>query len=296
MACFISDPIRQILLKDKFLPTDSSLCDYSEWKDPSGENDCLSKIQNYKGLENKRNSAYNVWLEYIHDGYEGLKSDDSQYDDIREKLISMCVQDNNEGVCDKFLKLACNSCERNFVATNSSLRRLCGCYSKSITGTVNGCDPLCNQPNVVVQRPDVTCEGGTICIIENINVSSSEDVNITQKCSHCKEGNCLCYIDKSIYEYAKNVSGGEETFNQYCGGGVGDKAFCFTVDDETGLVTQVECTSTSEDTTTTTSSSENWLSSGLKSWKIKEFYSLIIAFIVIVIIIILLVISTKGTK
>jgi hypothetical protein len=131
---------------------------------------------------------------------------------IKDILIETCK--GLPGACNDVMNEICSGCNQNDLIKNPDDAVLCGCFIPDPdTGTVNRCNPLCNNPKSIRSEFDpVTGEENgcneSLCIIDNlaINVASSEsnvEVNINQVCSQCNKGNCLCYIDFDDFDATK---------------------------------------------------------------------------------------------
>jgi len=163
------------------------------------------------------------------------EQNDPNYSNFTSILYEICS--NYHFACKKNLDSYCTNESANSLINNPGNLKWCGChlpldeYGKyvDIYGVKKECSPTCHnsvaipdvQPNVPLKMTDVIgvdynpviCKGSNVCVIDDINVNISKNLNINQVCGGCgTDASCQCIIENDRF-----ISGGSLDVNQMCG-------------------------------------------------------------------------------
>jgi len=165
-----------------------------------------------------------------------LEQNEANYSNFTSVLYELC--NDYPFACKKNLDVYCSNESANTLITTPGNLKWCGChlpldaYGKyvDIYGVKKECSPTCHntiaipdvQPNVPLKLTDVigvdfnpvVCKNSNICVIDDINVNLSKNLNITQICGGCQSQNSTC---QCIIENDRIISGQNVNISQVCG-------------------------------------------------------------------------------
>lgn len=216
------------------------------------------------------------------------------YDQFQEVLFDFCR--SFPGLCNLSLEnLICNNITgtpdeiRNKIASDSTLTKLCGCFSPNPSNlalvTAKECDPLCTRIgtiplNNVITGEALTCKSD-ICIINDVSVQATQSqvgggVQISQVCSNCN-GNCKCILAGIDINTLGSSIGLKGQFNAYCD----PRSQCFITDPKNPTITTAtSCSILQNDTISVKKPSS------LPSWWVTGW--ILVCFVIIIIFVIII--------
>jgi hypothetical protein len=198
------------------------------------------------------------------DGFKVVPSGQKGYNTMLDILLTACQ--DLPGVCEPMQNYMCGECDRESIASNPSLIKLCGCvapsppstafYNSTLTNYEPACDPLCNRIDTIKTADFSTGVAETcnasVCVIENVTINSIASTGVVptfnQVCPACAngQGNCICIIDATFNTTIPSVKGNsgesinnQAVFNQYC-----PNSQCYVNNPKTGAFEQVDCLGT----------------------------------------------------
>lgn len=168
----------------------------------------------------------------------------------QSQLLQACY--DVPGLCDYSAVPMCTSCTRDQIAQGYNLLEFCGCHAtpdpafSELGSFQTACDPLCTNGISAKLRDNATgavaeCNQ-TVCVINNVTLNayatSLQNINFAQVCNACVNNNatCQCYIDVSIPNIISTMGLEGPNLQQNC-----PFNQCYTVDNNSGKITNVDC-------------------------------------------------------
>lgn len=208
----------------------------------------------YNEVENDMRYLLSKYFNVGPDGHPLVIPGQAGYTQFQDLLINTCNGANGNGtngVCTKVLPELCYACNREEIANNTNLLKLCGCFSPDLDPNTYPdiekiCDPLCSQYQVSRFRDLDTGEvlqcNSNVCVINNVSISATKSsvgqVNFTQSCPNCNPYEpCKCIVDVTIASSYEQLGLDSVNFYQYCG----ENSVCIVIDNTTGVSKEVPC-------------------------------------------------------